>query len=504
MNSLWRVTPASFAHHISHGVWKPARHLSLISTAIAKAVHGIGPRNLIISLPPRHGKSWLISKYTPAWLLENFPDRRVICSTHTASFAEKWGKEVRNIIAETPELTVELRKDSKRANEWSTPQGGGMKTSGVGSAIIGWGADIFIIDDPHSGWEAISSIAHRRKAWEWWQADAMSRLEPGSCVILLMQRLHHEDLAGKILKHAAENPKAMQFEYIRLPMLCDDHDDALGRQIGEALWPERFDVDAAELIKHSKSDELMWMSQYQQRPPKDGGYDRTYHAFTDSNVWHTELEWNPQEEVIWSLDFNIDPMCSVIMQKQELYDRTAILTGKKNQQLYVLDEICLPNATTLDACREFESRTQQWARSKGVLQVRVYGDAAGRHRNSSAHTATTTDYTLIREYFRSKSNYRITVDVPTKNPARKDRYNAVNAMLRSASGRCRLFIDPKCKRLKADFKDVSFRRDASGNVTALLDNSDPNLTHVSDALGYGVERMFGLRPESGSHSGILQ
>ena len=165
---------------------------------------------------------------------------------------------------------IEVNNKSSAANRWDI-QGhtGGMVTAGVGGPITGKGADILIIDDPVKNAEEANSQTYRDKTWEWYQSTAYTRLEPNGSIILIMTRWHEDDLAGRIL-HQIDQDKGEQWEIINLPAIAEDH-DILGRNIGEPLWPGRYDLNELERIKYTTGS-YWWSALYQQRPqPPEGG-----------------------------------------------------------------------------------------------------------------------------------------------------------------------------------------------------------------------------------------
>jgi len=210
-----------------------------------------------------------------------------------------------------------------------------------------------------------------------------------------------------------------------------------------------------------------------------------YYAFDRAgNV--RPVEYDRRLPLFWALDFNINPMCAVIGQRD-------------NDWVYVLDEIVLSNSNTGAACEEFWERTTQWiARSYLPIQVEVYGDATGDARRSSASR---TDWQLVREFLdRYRDRYRAAFHVGSSNPAVRDRVNCVNAKLRNQAGDRRLLIDPRCKHLIQDFERVHWKTDPSGNAFNDIDKSDPVRTHTSDALGYMVAAQFPMQANIGYRS----
>jgi hypothetical protein len=212
---------------------------------------------------------------------------------------------------------------------------------------------------------------------------------------------------------------------------------------------------------------------------------RVYYAF-DRGANVAAVEFDPRGgPLLWALDFNVGLMCSVLCQRQ-------------GETLVVLDEIVLPDSNTWEACEEFGERADRLRgalRAGGPLDVYVYGDASGAARSSGSDR---TDWQIVREWFgRRAREYRASFRVPAANPTVRARVNAVNGLLCNQAGERRLIIAPHCRELIADLEQVAWRTDPSGNVLGQLDKSDPRRTHISDALGYLVEREFGLRPRGG-------
>lgn len=211
----------------------------------------------------------LTSHYFPAWFLLTFPERRVILTSYEADFAAQWGRKVRDTVTKWgPAFGVRVRADSKAADRWEVEgHGGGMQTAGAGGAILGKGADLFIVDDPIKNAQEALSPTYRQKVWDWYNSTADTRLEPGARVVVTQQRWHTEDLGGRLLKE-----QAADWRVVSLPALAEDG-DPLGRRPGEPLWPERY--DAAELGRKRRNAPTWFAAQYQQRPlDLEGGFFR--------------------------------------------------------------------------------------------------------------------------------------------------------------------------------------------------------------------------------------
>jgi predicted phage terminase large subunit-like protein len=233
------------------------------------------PEILLVSAPPRHGKSTLVSQYLPAWYLGSFPERRVILASYEADFAASWGAKTRSLLEEHgPRLyRVAVDERSHAASRWDLARHrGGMVTAGVGGPITGRGAHLLVIDDPVKNAEQAASATIRDKQWEWWLSTARTRLEPGAVVVCVMTRWHEADLGGRLLADSRQGGDPVR--EIRLPALAE-RGCPLGRTEGEALWPERYSRD---YLEHSrKTMGPYWFSaMYQGRPsPEEGGvFDR--------------------------------------------------------------------------------------------------------------------------------------------------------------------------------------------------------------------------------------
>jgi hypothetical protein len=199
-----------------------------------------------------------------------------------------------------------------------------------------------------------------------------------------------------------------------------------------------------------------------------------YHAFSRTeNV--RRCDFSSGSKLIWSLDFNVNPMCSIIAQRS-------------GNTVEVLDELVLDNANTLLACQRFWERTAQWRTRYGIFLVEVYGDASGHQRRTSGAA---TDWSLIRDFFAQRpGQVSAHIRAASANPSVRDRVNVVNARLLNASGDRHLFIDPRCKELISDLERVCWRADEFGQPGSELDKSDRMRTHLTDALGYYLAQGF--------------
>jgi predicted phage terminase large subunit-like protein len=221
-------------------------------------------KRLIINMPPRHTKSEFCSTYFPAWIMGKQPKRKIMQTTHTGELAVRFGRKVRNMM-DTENYQrifdqVKLQADSKSAGRWETNQGGEYFAAGVGGAITGRGADLLIIDDPHSEQDALSPTA-MDACWEWYTSGPRQRLQPGGAIILVMTRWSALDLTSRLLE-AQQEANADQWDIVEFP--------AIFPETGNPLWPEFW--DKTELTKVQASlPTHKWNAQWMQNPTAEAG-----------------------------------------------------------------------------------------------------------------------------------------------------------------------------------------------------------------------------------------
>lgn len=463
-----RLYPDEFAQWASGGRFVPFAYQRFFARRIAKAI-AKGNGRLIINVPSRHGKSEMCSRWLPTWFLDNCPSKNVILAAYGAELAERWGREVRNEFEQNPRLFTKLRDDSKAANRWNTPQGGGMLAVGVGGSVIGFGGQLVIIDDPHKDWNEAKSPTYRRRVVEWFGSTLYSRIEPGGTVVLLMQRLDADDLSGYLIEQHSDS-----WEVIRLPAIAEAN-DPMGRKPGEALCPERYGIDDLERIRAGMTAGA-WESMYQQRPELLGA-GRAYRHFDPAVNEDKALALRPGEPVHLSWDFNSNPGVHCIIGQ---HDRRA-------DQFTDVHEVFGPRLKTPDAVK---AAVKVLKAAGTFTEVHVFGDRSGRTEGT---LTTEADYDAIYNGLRD-AGYRVVLKVPKANPPVKERLETFNDALCDSAGACHYKVNPlRCPRLVRDLKDV--REDEDG----LIDKeSNADLTHASDAAGY---RIHWLRPIRRTPSG---
>lgn len=220
---------------------------------------------LAISMPPRHSKSFLSSYLFPLWYLWCNPDKTIMLCSYSSSPAERFSRTLRDKIVGT-DLLSEMKLNAKAVSKdmWELDSGGGLIAAGVNGALTGMGCDLLIIDDPVKDSAEAMSPTYRKKTYEWYQSTATTRLEPGGAQILIQTRWHDADLMGQVLDAQGD-----EWTVVTLPALALE-DDPMGREVGGALCPERYDEFELKK-KRSEVGEYVFSALYQQDPTPEGG-----------------------------------------------------------------------------------------------------------------------------------------------------------------------------------------------------------------------------------------
>jgi predicted phage terminase large subunit-like protein len=258
--------PIEFAKRIYPG-FKVGPHHRKLAKIFQDVVDG-NKKRVIINIAPRMGKSEFSSYLFPAYFLGNYPEKKIIMGTHTAGLSEDFGRRVRNLIEseEYNELFPEtvVADDQKAAGKWSTGAGGQYYAAGVGGALAGRGADLFVVDDPHSEQDVKSnSRLAFDTAWSWFQTGPLQRLMPGGAIIVIMTRWSLLDLTGRLLDYQIKNPDTIPWELVELPAILHE-----GTDKEKSLWPEQWPLEALKNTKAS-IDPRYWNAQYMQNPTSD-------------------------------------------------------------------------------------------------------------------------------------------------------------------------------------------------------------------------------------------
>jgi predicted phage terminase large subunit-like protein len=257
-----------FIDHVYPG-YKVGEHHKKLAQIFEDIANGKKKR-VIVNIAPRHGKSELISYLAPAWFLGKYPHKKIIMASHTADLAVNFGRRVRNLVGSEAYRDifpdVELQADSKSASRWGTNYNGEYFAIGVGGALAGRGADLFIIDDPHSEQDAKLGRADVFKpAWEWFQSGPIQRLMPGGAIIVVMTRWSKLDLTGEIINQMVKQEGVDEWEVVEFPAIIEDKD---GNE--KSLWPEFWPLEELR-AKKAALDVRYWNAQYLQNPTSEEG-----------------------------------------------------------------------------------------------------------------------------------------------------------------------------------------------------------------------------------------
>lgn len=270
-----------FIEYDGRGAWQPAKHLELLCEKLEAVERGELLR-LMVFMPPRHGKSEVVSKKFPAWFLGRNSDKEIIISSYSADLAYDFSRIARNTFREWgPKLWgLELADDSGAVGRWRIKgHRGGLVAAGVGGPITGRGAHVAIIDDPFKNYEEAASETIRAKVSNWYKSTLRTRLAPRGAIVLVMTRWHEKDLAGELTTAMGEGGE--YWEIIDLPALAKEN-DILGRQLNEPLWPERYPLSELQATKTALGSYL-WSALYQQKPAPAAGnkFKRAWFRYFD-------------------------------------------------------------------------------------------------------------------------------------------------------------------------------------------------------------------------------
>lgn len=222
---------------------------------------------LYVGMPPRHGKSEMMSVLFPAWFLGLFPHLEIIHLSYAAHLSNEFSRRVREIVRANLRYKevfprVQLHPERQRVDDWRTIQGGGFLSLGAGAGLEGHGGDLIIKDDPHSGKDA-ESMATLDEKWEWYLRSVRSRLHPHGIILMPATRQHPLDIPGRALDLSQSDPESDQWDSLVLPAIAEEGDE-LGREVGEALWPSRFPLKTLETLRAASA--RIFDTVYQQKP----------------------------------------------------------------------------------------------------------------------------------------------------------------------------------------------------------------------------------------------
>lgn len=343
------------------------KHHEIMASAFERVARGELKR-LIINMPPRHTKSEFASKFFPAWYIGQYPDRKIIQASHTAELAVDFGRQTRNIInsEEYQEIFegVKVASDSKAAGRWNTNKRGTYFAVGVGGVMTGKGADILMIDDPHSEQDAALGQYNPEvydRVYEWYTSGPRQRLQPGGAIIVIQTRWSKRDLTGQLIKKQIEGDKGGEWEVIQLPAIMPS---------GEALWPQFWTLGELEALRE-ELPKHKWLAQYQQDPTSEEG------ALIKRDWWRRWEKTSPPpvEFVLQSWD--------TAFRKTERSDYSAMTTwgvfyhpdkdGKEQPNLILLDAF-KDKMEFPELKRTVKTTYQEWEPDQLIIEAKAAGD----------------------------------------------------------------------------------------------------------------------------------
>lgn len=319
-----------------------ALHNQAIASALTKVESGDINR-LMIFMPPRHGKTMQVSEFFPAWYLGRNPTAQIIAATYSYDRAADTGGKVRRHMMDPFHARIfnncAISQDTKSKNKLSTNQGGALFSVGTGGTITGRGAHLFLIDDPVKSREDAESEISRKKMVEWFRGVAYTRLMPKNAIVLVMTRWHFSDLAGFLLEELAHEHWAV----LKLPAVCEEETDIIGRKAGEALWPTDYPLKRLAEIKTTIGTRE-WNAQYQQMPlPAEGGmvnidWFRKY-DYGEYAKWHMAVRDGYKRTPPFGIKKIVLSIDTAFKEKQ-LNDPTAITVwGESDSDCYLLNVV---------------------------------------------------------------------------------------------------------------------------------------------------------------------
>jgi len=335
-------------------------HHKIISKKFEDIANGKLKR-LIVNMPPRHTKSEFASFLLPAWFVGRNPKAKIMQTTHTGELAIRFGRKVRNLMDSSDYKKIfpkaYLQPDSMAAGRWETAQGGEYFAAGTGGAVTGRGADLLIIDDPHSEQDALSETA-MENAYEWYTSGPRQRLQPGGAIVIVMTRWSVKDLTGMLVKAQAE-PKADQWEFVEFPAIMPS---------GKPMWPGFWSFKELEGVKASLSASK-WNAQWQQSPVSQEG------AIIKKDWWK---KWNEK---------TIPDLCHVIQSYDTAFQQEGDGRLLRDHDVGGLFPQAARQSASHPDGREARTVGVSRAEEEGLKGIPVLGAGDGHHRGEGERTA---------------------------------------------------------------------------------------------------------------------
>lgn len=451
-------------------------------------------RRLMVFMPPQHGKSELVSRNLPAWILGRNPKTKIVLGSYSSTLASSFNRDCQRIIDSEayreifPKTFLSESNIVTIAGNWlrnseifeTVGHGGFLKTVGVGGSLTGTPADIAIIDDPVKDSIEAQSPVTQQRIWEWYNDVLFTRTHNKSGILITQTRWDVNDLSGKLLK-AMEDGTGERWEVLCLPAINETGPtDIDPREVGEALWPERHSAEKMHQIKKQSIRTFESLFQQNPSPVKAGGefykgFDLVRNTFTQRRVDGKPERYDPNLPLHITFDFNVNPYMTCCIWQ---------LIGKKAQQI---DEICLtsPRNTTRATCAEFASR---YAGHTGGLYI--YGDPSGMQEDTRSEKGFN-DFVIIREQL---THFYPTLRVERRAPAVVPRGNFLNICFETGYQGIDIKIGQNCVNTTNDYlylkedSDGTKKKDKAKDLGTGV--SYEKYGHTSDANDYFLCYVF--------------
>ena len=460
-------------------------HHNLLCEYLDKFIRGEINR-LMVFMPPQHGKSELVSRNLPAYILGKNPKSKIVLASYSSDLSCTFNRDCQRIIDSElykdvfPETFLNSTNIVTASKSWlrnsekfeTVGYGGFLKTVGVGGSLTGTPADYAIIDDPVKDSIEAMSGTYQFRNWNWYNDVLYTRIHNDTRILITQTRWDVNDLSGMLLKKM-EDGSGEQWTILVLPAIKKNNDNLEDpREIGEPLWANKHDLKKLNMVRSQSLRTFQSLYQQDPKPQQAGG--EFYKEFTiNSNV--KELNYNPDLPIHLTFDFNVNPYM------------TCCVWQMINKKSYQIAEICTksPNNTTKGVCNEIKRKYQ--GHMSGCF---IYGDPAGKHEDTRTEKGSN-DYTIIRNELQV---FKPQLRIDTKSPSVVMRANFINTIFANGFDGIELYIDNKCENTLNDYLYLKEDSDGKKKKEKAKDPSTgisyEKFGHTSDANDYFICTAF--------------
>ena len=445
---------------------------------------------LMVFMPPQHGKSQLVSRQLPAYILGKTPDTKIVVASYSSDLSSGFNRDCQRIIDSDEYKDIFPETSLNRTNIVTVSGGflrnsdifqvvnhtGFFKSVGVGGALTGTTADIAIIDDPVKDSLEASSPTYQMRNWDWFNDVLLTRIHNNSKILITQTRWDTNDLSGLLIKSMNEG-RGDKWTILNLPAIKEDNsNDEDPRKIGEALWESRHSITKLMLVKNQSLRTFMSLYQQNPQPVETGGeIYKEFKGHRNTKDLGGIKYYNPDIPLHISFDFNVNPaMHAVIFQ----------VTGKRATLIKELITRS-PANNTKGICNEFKRHFP--AHKSGLF---IYGDPSGKTQDTRSEKGFN-DYTIICNELR---DYRPSLRVLNSHPSVKMRCNFINNIFESNCHGIELIFDSSCIKTIEDFQFIKEDSDGSKLKEKAVDLAtgirSEKWGHLSDAVDYFITMCF--------------